>query len=100
MFGYTRTSRGLRLHPQALGPCETAGRDGSRAALKPSREIAVAFPPKRDIRGLRTPAEGMSVARMVVIRCFGVLAAESADLRLLVMCVTRERFRSLIEEAI
>jgi hypothetical protein len=37
-------------------------------------ESVVAFPPKRDIRGLRTPAEGMSVARMVVSRCFGVSA--------------------------
>jgi hypothetical protein len=34
----------------------------------------VVFPPKRDIRGLRTPAERMSVARMVVIRRFGVSA--------------------------
>jgi hypothetical protein len=34
----------------------------------------VVFPPKRDIRGLRTTAEGMSVARMVVtlFRRFGV----------------------------
>ena len=32
------------------------------------------FPPQGDIRGLRTPAEGMSVARMVVIRCFCVSA--------------------------
>jgi len=37
-------------------------------------DAGVAVPPKRDIRGLRTPAEGMSVARMVVIRCFGVSA--------------------------
>jgi hypothetical protein len=34
----------------------------------------VALPPEGDIRGLRTPAEGMTVARMVMIRCFCVSA--------------------------
>jgi hypothetical protein len=48
----------------------------SRTASRFYRTLGtfVAFPPKRDIRGLRTPAEGMSVARMVVIRRFCVSA--------------------------
>jgi len=70
------------------GSCATPGASrtcGARTGWRssPSRGVAqrlshrgkhVAFPPKRDIRGLRTPAEGMSVARMVVIRCFCVSA--------------------------
>jgi len=49
-----------------VGPATTDGADKSAAGRAPG--VPVAFPPKRDIRALRTPAEGMSVARMVVIR--------------------------------
>jgi hypothetical protein len=34
----------------------------------------VALPPKRDVRGPTHPGRSMSVARMVVTRCFGVSA--------------------------
>ena len=53
--------------------------------------VLVAFPPKRDIRGVRTPAEGMSMARMVVIRCFGVSGVPAS--RFLGGEIVRARFR-------
>jgi hypothetical protein len=64
-----------------------------RRSLVVKDKVAVAFPPEGDIRGLRTPAEGMTVARMVMIRCFCVSAflrfCVSAFLR---FCVSASRF--------
>ena len=67
--------RASRTRPlsRAHAHCQLGARARDHRVVQQVGE-RVAFPPKRDIRGLRTPAEGMSVARMVVIRCFCVSA--------------------------